>query len=163
MRTKSLADSGFPAYDITETGVVIHRKTGKHLLPYSSGQVTIKTAIGEFRSVSVMRLVAEAFVDNPLRLPHVAPIDGNRWNVHADNLSWVSKRFRKSDSSATPYNAFGAAVEKRPQIIDMHLKGAPIREIAIKLSLSVQAVTKLVYDFDVDCLVVMEGNKDSNG
>lgn len=40
----------------------------------------------------VHRLVAEAFSPNPLGLPEVNHIDGDKLNASADNLEWVSHR-----------------------------------------------------------------------
>ena len=36
------------------------------------------------------RLVAEAFIPNPLNLPEVHHIDGNKLNNHISNLMWVT-------------------------------------------------------------------------
>lgn len=41
-------------------------------------------------TVTTHRLVAKAFVPNPLDLPEVNHIDGNKANCHASNLEWVT-------------------------------------------------------------------------
>ena len=45
---------------------------------------------GERRTKSVHRIIAEAFIDNPLGLPEVDHIDRNRKNNSVDNLRWIS-------------------------------------------------------------------------
>ena len=50
------------------------------------------TGYGETKCVYLHRLVAEAYVDNPLNLPEVCHIDGNKVNNHEDNLEWVTHK-----------------------------------------------------------------------
>lgn len=47
----------------------------------------------------VHRLVAENFVDNPQRLPHVEHIDGDKKNNHVSNIRWVKHRGNKGNKS----------------------------------------------------------------
>ena len=57
---------------------------------YSS--VGIRDGNGKLISPAVHRLVAICFVPNPLNLPEVNHIDGNRANNAASNLEWVTRK-----------------------------------------------------------------------
>jgi len=58
-------------------------RTGKN-----DGYDTVQLSGRENRKVH--RLVAEAFLDNPLGLPEVNHIDGNKRNNAVENLEWVT-------------------------------------------------------------------------
>lgn len=46
---------------------------------------------------SLHRKVAEAFIPNPLNLPEVHHIDGNKLNNHVSNLKWVTHQENMND------------------------------------------------------------------
>lgn len=63
------------------------------LTPDSKGYQRVKVTINkEKHSFKVHREVAKAFIANPLNLPQVNHIDGNKSNNSVENLEWVSNK-----------------------------------------------------------------------
>lgn len=47
---------------------------------------------GKLKWISFHRLIAKTFIPNPLNLPDVNHIDGDKFNNNVENLEWVTKR-----------------------------------------------------------------------
>ena len=81
----------FPAYEVSDTGLVRNRKTKRILKPsvtiYGYQQVGLYN-FPNYKLLRVNRLVADAFVENPTKAPYVNHMDGNKLNNRADNLEW---------------------------------------------------------------------------
>jgi hypothetical protein len=86
--------SGFENYAVTETGVVVNTNSGKVLKPSlnENGYLYVsfwKDKKGHSRTVH--RLVATAYIPNPLDKPFVNHLDANRGNPHRGNLEWCTQ------------------------------------------------------------------------
>ena len=87
---------GYPDYLIGEDGRIWSEKTHKYLKPaytktgYAS--VELFNADGSKRLL-VHRLVARAFIPNPLNLPQVNHIDEDPRNNSVDNLEWCTAKY----------------------------------------------------------------------
>ena len=83
-------------YSISENGDVssLRREVGKRSMKNRikpNGYVGIKLCkYGKQFHLSIHRLVAIHFIPNPLNLPEVNHIDGNKENNYYKNLEWVS-------------------------------------------------------------------------
>lgn len=84
-------------YLITDEGEVISLKYGKRKTlshrfnPQGYRVATIKFG-DSFKTVSVHRLVAEIFLDNPNNKPQINHIDGNKSNPFVSNLEWCTQK-----------------------------------------------------------------------
>jgi hypothetical protein len=92
-------------YEINEFGEIRNVKSKKKVVGYieKNGYIRVKfenKCLGGIVRTTVHRLVAEAFIPNPLNLPEVNHIDSNRQNNHVSNLEWVTH----SDNMKHSYN-----------------------------------------------------------
>lgn len=79
-------------YFVTEDAQIynkkgLHRKTYEHPNGYEIFPYWLD---GKFKTTPVHRLVALAFIPNPMSKPCVNHIDGNKMNNHVTNLEWVT-------------------------------------------------------------------------
>ena len=94
-------------YTISENGEVYNENTKKFLKgtikrnEYCTVQLTVN---GKVNSVMVHRLVAMAYIDNPLGLPIVHHKDGNKFNNNVNNLEWVSYKENSLEKFDTNLN-----------------------------------------------------------
>ena len=64
----------------------------KILKPAVDKKGYLRTCLGSCNTVKLHRLVAIAFIPNPLNLPEVNHIDGNKLNNSVENLEWVTHK-----------------------------------------------------------------------
>lgn len=99
---------GFPNYKITSEGIVYSRFKGrgsyveitdewkplKNVLDKGVGYflVTLVDSNGKHKNRFIHRLLAKAFIPNPLNKAHVNHIDGNKQNNSICNLEWCTPK-----------------------------------------------------------------------
>lgn len=82
-------------YAVSSKGKVMNLKSGRILKNGIDGHgyamVTLYRGDGtKQKKIKVHRLVAEAFIENPLNLPQVNHINEDKTNNNVENLAWVS-------------------------------------------------------------------------
>lgn len=98
---------GYENYYITTCGKVFSKKQNgfKQLSPSKTHgyRSVVLSKNGKTKTMKIHRLVALAFIDNPLNKPHVNHIDEDRSNNSIVNLEWVTQ---------TENNNHGTRIEK---------------------------------------------------
>ena len=82
----------YSKHNTSKTGFILQK--GKMLNPYISNKGYLKVELGDGfgkrKSVPVHRLVAIAFIDNPMNYDQVNHIDGVKTNNNLSNLEWCN-------------------------------------------------------------------------
>lgn len=86
----------YPDYSVSNLGNVRNDKTGRILKPGNSGDGYLLVVLyknGEHKTCKIHRLVAQAFIPNPLGLPQVNHINEIKSDNRAENLEWCTKQY----------------------------------------------------------------------
>jgi hypothetical protein len=98
-------------YTISESGIVTSLRTGKILNHFKSHRGYHRVLIrinNKAHNRAVHRLVAMAFIPNPLALPEVNHKNGIKSDNGIENLEWVSR-------SDNQYHAYANGLRKSPK------------------------------------------------
>lgn len=99
------------------------------------------------KTVSVHRLVAEAFVKNPLNKSHVNHKDGNKSNNIASNLEWCTPRENLVHALETGLRKRKVTKDKYKYFYDEHEKGKTYKELAKEFNISKTRAFEIVRDY----------------
>ncbi len=88
-------------YSVSDCGKVYSHVSEKYLKHGSAGAgycivFFYDKSLSKNKGYYIHRLVASAFVDNPLAKPEVNHIDGDKENNHFSNLEWSTKKENSS-------------------------------------------------------------------
>lgn len=81
----------FPLYEVSDGGEIRNKRTGRVLRQFDNGRDSLYVTLSESGrqyTRSVRRLVAVAFLGDPMNDDVAIPIDGDHHNNRADNLVW---------------------------------------------------------------------------
>lgn len=118
---------------------------GRILAVTLDGDGYSKVALGRKSQRKIHRLVAEAFIENPGKLPEVDHIDTNKQNCAASNLRWCTRR----ENAHFRHVSGGTSCETKITSLDIAAlrddvtKGMPILHAAKKYGVSRVHVRRL--------------------
>lgn len=140
---KPIAGSNF--YEVSNLGRVRsnnylgHGKTQTLSLNYDQkGYLRVRLYFGKHRKTcKVHRLVAQAFIPNPLNLPEVNHLDGNKANNRAENLEWVTAHENSLHAYA---NGLKENTRKHAQLLGKTIGKEALERAKLKHFVPVKAV-----------------------
>lgn len=120
----TLAIKNYGNYSVTESGLIYsnHKEDYLGLFPHKDvGYLTVQLwNNNKPETFYVHRLVAQAFVSNPLGLPEVNHKDGNKLNNHYSNLEWVDSVGNSQHAVQTGLRTYTNRLTKQEFIDCLH-------------------------------------------
>ena len=143
-------------YSISSEGRVRNNETNKMKSMDATSDGYHKVDLysnGKRTSVRVHRLVAEAFIPNPNKLPQINHIDGNKENNNVKNLEWVNNSQNMIHAYrtglATPHPTYGMRGHKNP---NGGRKGIPIFCVETNQTFSSAAEAERITGISDSCI-----------
>jgi hypothetical protein len=120
----------YPNYSVSKCGKIKNNSSGKTLSTFAhkSGYEVINIkpeGRGAGKTLKLHRLVAMAFLSNPLNKPQVNHIDGDKSNNNLENLEWVTaseniKHAIKNNLMSPPENITRFTDEEARDLADVY-------------------------------------------
>ena len=126
-------------YQVTSCGKVWSHKNGKFLKPRKGSCGYLQVSLsknGKVKTYSVHRLVAEAYLPNPNRLPQVNHKDENKENNALPNLEWCDQKYNIN------YGSHNQKISKRVYCIELDKTFDSSHAAARELNLFQTNITK---------------------
>ena len=98
---------GFEDYSISSYGNVMNNKTGKELVGNQYRPAIAIRKDGKSKSLTIARLVAQAFIPNPNNYSQVNHINGNPKDNYVENLEWCTDQQNFVHASLFELNPVG--------------------------------------------------------
>lgn len=161
----------FPEYSVDIYGNV-YGKNGYQMTPEytDTGYAVIRFCYDKMYKKRIHRLVADAFIPNPLNLPEINHIDGNKTNNNVSNLEWCTRKYNMQHASTVLHkmnwsenrklNSFGKKTARKlsnddiinikAEISDIiHLKGKwgfgkKVNQIADKYKVHAESIRNII-------------------
>jgi len=156
-------------YSVSEYGSIINLRSGKVLNPSDNGigYLVITLTYGEKKSFLIHRLVAIAFIDNPMNYKTVNHKDGNKRNNHISNLEWCTQKQNilhsintlGKDHKHTNKDKVGALNWNSKEVIQFNLDGS----FVAKYGSSTEAFRETGIDFSSIQKVCLGKRKSAGG
>lgn len=144
MRWVALSD--YPNIEISESGYARKVKSRKLLQQNISPSGYVSYSVGKGKPIGAHRLVAMAFLPNPLNLPLVNHIDLDRSHNHVSNLEWVDAATNLGHTKRLAIEAFQrSAAIVRAHALD-YADNPRVQEALAKAEAKINALADSVAD-----------------
>lgn len=132
--------NGYDNYTISMNGEVVNTRTDKKLyvgINKDNGYLQVKLyAKNKGKNFYIHRLIALAYIDNPLSLPEVNHKDSDRLNNSISNLEWVTSQGNSEHAVLSGQRDHVARMSKQEveNAFNLVMKGFSYKEISEQLS-----------------------------
>lgn len=153
-------DSPF-RYGATEDGWVVSLESRKVLTKLGKSKGYQQCAVTKYaddgsgklvKNLSLHRLICMAYNPNPLNLPQVNHIDGNKHNNHYSNLEWCTNKYNSDHAWATGLKTLethargessGQSKLTELDVIDIREATIPMMDLALKYKVTPTTIRRI--------------------